>query len=77
MKERTYVAVIERVIRDEVELEFKVQGEMSPIEIERRVEEIASKLNAFDPTMIGTRIASNMKYINLIDETDIGVKGII
>ena len=67
-KRRKYLAVVERTIQDEIEIDVDIVGELSTSEIEDRIEDMAKKSVGFDPLDQATRIKTRMIVLDLIEE---------
>jgi hypothetical protein len=70
MSTKLYVAIVKRVIEDQIEVQIEVHGDMNPMEIEKKVKNIASKLGAFDPAGLSTSVTTNLQYMELISVKD-------
>lgn len=66
MSKNVYVVVVERVIRDTVELQIVVDGHMDSHAIEKKAEEMAAKLSGFDPGAMNTSVKTNMVALDLV-----------
>lgn len=66
MQKKVYVAVVRRVIRDEIELQLVVNGDMDQLEIEKRAQDMAAKLSQFEPSALTTSVKADLVVLDLV-----------
>lgn len=69
-KERIYNAIVKRTIVDELQIQIKVVGNMSTIDMEHQIEKLAQKPDIVDPMMTNARISTEVLYMDLVEESD-------